>query len=227
VLTGKQVRKFHGHYTGIASLAFAPDGRSLASGGTDSMVMIWDLTSRTNDGRPQPARLAPQELEARWRDLADGDAGKAADATWSLAAAPQQAVPFLKERLLRPTPEADPARLAALLRDLDSERFAAREEAARVLAQLGEAAEPALRRALAGKPALEVRRRIEQLLDALEPTKSPARLRLVRAVAALEYSGTSEARALLTSLTRGPGDTLLAREAKAALRRLAGRAATP
>jgi len=227
VMTGKKVRQFQGHYTLITSLVFAPDSRSLASGGSDSMILLWDLTSRTKDGRPQPARLTPRELEARWRDLADGDAGKAADATWSLALAPRQAVPFLKERLLRPDPAPDPARLAGLLRDLDSDRFEVRETAARELAQLGASAEPALRRALAGKPALEVRRRIEQLLDALEPTKSPERLRLVRAVAALEYASTPQARAVLAALARKPTDTLLAREAKAALRRLAGPAAMP
>jgi hypothetical protein len=88
------------------------------------------------------------------------------------------------------------------------------------LAKLGESAEPALRRALAGKPALEVRRRIEQLLDALEPTKLPERLRLVRAVAALEYSNTPEAREVLAALAQRPADTLLTREAKTALQRL-------
>src|SRR5262249_18388858 len=112
VLTGKEVRQFHGHYTWVTSLAFAPDSRSPACGGGDSMILIWDLTSRTKGGRPQPARLTPQDLEARWRELADGNAGKAVDAIWSLAAAPRQAVPFLKERLLRPDPEPDPARLA-------------------------------------------------------------------------------------------------------------------
>src|SRR5262249_12806086 len=84
-----------------------------------------------DQGRPTAAGPPrPRELDAGWRELADGDAGKAADAVWSLAVAHRDAVPWLKERLLRPDPAPDPARLAVFLRDLDSDRFEVRETAA-------------------------------------------------------------------------------------------------
>jgi WD40 repeat protein len=62
---------------------------------------------------------------------------------------------------------ADPERLARLLAGLNSNSFAAREEATRELERLGEAAETALREALKGRPSAEVRRRAEALLAKL------------------------------------------------------------
>jgi hypothetical protein len=84
------------------------------------------------------------------------------------------------------------------------------------------ALEPLLRQALAGKPKLEVRRRLERLLASLEEL-SPHRLRLLRAVEALEYAGGSEARRLLEELAGGAPDAWLTREAKASLERLKSR----
>src|SRR5438034_2118916 len=82
-----------------------------------------------------------------------------------------------------------PSRLIA---DLDSSRFVVRERAARELEGLGSAAEPALRKALAGKPSLEACNRIEKLLDQ-EPhqrsSPTPDRLRQLRVLEALELAG--------------------------------------
>jgi HEAT repeat protein len=137
-----------------------------------------------------------------------------------LIACPSQSLALLQERL-RPAEAGTRERVAALLQDLDSDNFARREEAARALEQLGEAAEPALRRELSGPPALEVRRRAEGLLDTLErrPPR-PERLRALRALQALEQIGTPEAVQLLAHLATGEPDALLTREAKASLQRL-------
>jgi hypothetical protein len=87
-----------------------------------------------------------------------------------------------------------------------------------------ELAAPALRKVLEGKPSLEVRKRVESLLDALkEPVTSSEKLRLLRAVETLERADSPEARALLERLAQGTPEARLTREAKAALQRLARR----
>jgi RNA polymerase sigma factor (sigma-70 family) len=218
-VTGKEVRCFRGHHSGVMSLAFAPDGRSLASGGGDSTILVWDVTGRRKNGRWSEAALSSRELEAHWTELAGDDAGKAFAASWALVAAPRQSVPFLA-RQLRPVGEADPKRLARLIADLDSKRFAERGKAVRELEQLADLAEPALRRALAGQPPLEVRRRLERLLAKLDWGGSPARLRTFRALAVLEHLGTPAARQLLQTLAGGEAHARITREARVILRRL-------
>lgn len=70
-----------------------------------------------------------------------------------------------------------------LVTDLDNSEFAVREAATRELEELGETAEPALRKVLADKPSLEVRRRVEPIVKKLEdwPASSATALRAWRA----------------------------------------------
>jgi WD40 repeat protein len=44
--TGKELRTFRAQKRGICSLAFSPDGKRLATGSTDTTVLIWDLTTQ-------------------------------------------------------------------------------------------------------------------------------------------------------------------------------------
>jgi hypothetical protein len=89
-------------------------------------------------------------------------------------------------------------------------------------AVLGDAAETALRKALASD-SLEVRLRARQLLDALDPaSKERERLRMVRAVAVLEQADTPAAWKALRELAKA-AQPQLAEEARRALgRRRAG-----
>jgi hypothetical protein len=105
--------------------------------------------------------------------------------------------------------------------DLDSDQFAVRAKATTELEQWSELAEAALRKALADQPSLEVRRRVQLLLERLDgPITSPERLRAMRAVEVLEHIDTPEARRLLEQLARGAPAALLTKEAKASLGRL-------
>jgi hypothetical protein len=130
---------------------------------------------------------------------------------------------LLKERL-QPARPAEPARLRRLLADLGSEGFPVRNRAQAELEALGDLAEPALRQALKGKPALEVERRIQGLLGKLRgPVQRPDTRRAVRAVAVLEDIGTPEARQILTAVAAGAPGARLTKDAQTALERLAER----
>jgi hypothetical protein len=109
------------------------------------------------------------------------------------------------------------------IEDLGSDQFAVRQTASRQLEKLGEHACSAIRTALEGKPSLEARRRLEQLLQGVEGW-TPERLRSVRALEVLELIGTPEAQHVLTLLAQGASESRLTQEAKASIERLAKRA---
>lgn len=201
----------------VQSLAFLPDGRALATGLADTTIIVWDLAPETWP-KAVVKDFVREELEGLWKDLGDDDARKAHHAIHALAASPRSAVPFLEDHL-KPVPEADPKRIQELLANIDREQFAVREAAANELARLREQAEPALRRTLAGKPSLEVRKRVEELVAAPRAVPVGPTLRTMRAIQALERIGTREARAILRQLAAGAAGARETREAKEALDR--------
>jgi WD40 repeat protein len=210
----------------VTCVAFSDDGAVLASGSMDTSVLVWDLTDSLRERRPGDT-LEAGELSALWADLAGADGRKAHQAIWRLARNPRQAVPFLGSRL-RPAPPVDHKRIAMLIADLGSEHFAARARASRELASLGELAEPALRSTLADRPSLEVRRRVQQLLQRLDDgTTPPDQLRLLRAVEALEHLDGPEAQDVLAMLARGAPEARLTQEARASLDRRDRRTTKP
>ncbi|MDY3562865.1 sigma-70 family RNA polymerase sigma factor [Gemmata sp. JC673] len=217
VETATELKRLKGHRGLVNALAFTPDGRRLISAGDDSMVLFWDVLELTRRTRPA-ARLGPSEWDALWADLAAADAGKAHAALARLTAAPAITVTAVRERV-RPAPEPDARLLARLVRDLDSEEFAAREKASQELARLGESAEAALKSARKGASP-ETARRCDELLTKLA-VPSGDRLRGVRAVEVLERIGTPEAVTVLESLARGAPQARLTRDARAARDRLA------
>jgi WD40 repeat protein len=211
-ISGRGIARFEGHTNGVLALTFSPDGRVLASGGGESQILLWDVTGRLTGNRG--TRLSSKQA---WETLAAEDAGKAYEAIWSLAAAPEKAVSMLKEHL-RPDQAPDPKRVARLLTDLDSDVFKVRSAADDELRRLGDTVEPTLRTTLRNQNSLETRRRLEQILEAI--VRSREGLRTVRAVQVLEYAATPEARRLLETLADGLAGTRQTREARTALERL-------
>jgi RNA polymerase sigma factor (sigma-70 family) len=170
----------------------------------------------------QKKPLEAQHLDRLWKDLGNPNGGVARLAVRTLAQAPQEALPFLKERI-KPPAAKDPKlaeRIRLLVADLDSDKFAVRQQATEGLVKLGAAALPALHHRLMGAPSLEVRTRIEQILERLGDFPKAELVRPLRAVRVLEALGTPTARQLLETLADGDRDAPLTHAARAALDRL-------
>jgi sugar lactone lactonase YvrE len=208
--TGKRVGRLSGPNGGPdASLAFSPDGKRLASGSVDTTVVLWDV--------------ARARLEHLWDELAGGP-GEGASAARRLAATPEEAVPFLRDRLRRAAAAEDRAR--RLITDLDDDDFQRREKASHALERLGPEAAFPLHQALQGSPSAEARLRLRRALDKVKAPQGghdfqPRSVWL--ALAVLEEVGTPDAGRVLEELAKGPADSVVTREAGAALERLAQR----
>jgi HEAT repeat protein len=221
--TGKEVLHLKGHEGPITALAFSGDGRRLVTVSHDTSGLVWD-TSAAGDLTLPAVKLGQGELETLWGDLGLGDAAKAHQAMWTLAADPRQTVPLLGERLGKEVPHQDKARIDKLLAELDDDEYSVREHATQELMKAGKAVEKAVRDALKKSPSAEARRRLEVILEKLGPAALPPEvLRASRAVEVLEQIGTAEARKVLETLAKGKTDEALARDAKGALERLSKR----
>jgi hypothetical protein len=214
VSSGRPRHRFIGHESPIYALTFSPDGRTLGASSADAPVYVWDVAGSLE---PNSRRLSNDELRSCWDLLAGEDAAAAFHAIRRLAAAPEQTVPFLREHL-KPVAAPDLKRVRQLVEMLDGD-FQKRQKAAEELEKQSDAVAPLLRRILAKeKPSLEVRRRLQQIVEALE--NKPESLRYVRAVETLEWIGTPDAVRLVGELTRGAAEARLTREANTAKRRL-------
>jgi hypothetical protein len=121
---------------------------------------------------------------------------------------------------MKPAPAIPASRIRKLVKDLDSESFATREEATAALRELGGAADAQLRARLREGLSAEQRRRITELLENRESTEpDPDRLQALRGVEVLDRAGSAEALSLLGELAKGSPEARLTREAAGAVRR--------
>jgi RNA polymerase sigma factor (sigma-70 family) len=215
VSSGRPRHRFVGHESQIQAVAFSPDGRTLAASSADAPVYVWDVAGSLE---PKPHRLSQDELRSCWNALGSDDAAAAFAAIRRLAATAEQTVPFLRQHL-KPVAAPDLKRVRQLVEMLDSDDFEKRQNAAEELEKQADGAGSLLRRVLREeKPSLEVRRRLQQILEAIRI--KPDSLRAVRAVETLESIGTPEAVRLLDELAHGAAEARLTREAKASKGRL-------
>jgi RNA polymerase sigma factor (sigma-70 family) len=215
VATLGEVLRLPGHVVRIGDhghgVSFGADSRTVLSCGSDAQAYLWTL-------RPPAAETDKSTLDSLWAALA-GEPKKAYRAIWQFSDA-KGAAAFLRGKI-PPMKPAAAERLQKLIADLDSDKFAVREAAERGLAELGDLAGPAMGKALAGSPALEVRLRLQKLVDNLATRKlSPDELRIQRAIGVLEMQGTAAARQVLKELAAGAPGALPTTAAQAALKRL-------
>jgi WD40 repeat protein len=217
--TGKEAAAFEGHRGLILALAFAPDGKRLATASADTTGLLWDVEPPLKKLPPLAAALPKEKLEPLWTALG-GEGSGAYEAIRALAGDPAKAVPFLAERV-KPVAAPDAKHVAKLIADLDADEFSVRETAHKELEGLGELALAPVRKALKESSSAEQKRALEELVQAGE-TLTPAGecLRVLRALEALEMARTPEAVKLLKAVAAGAADTLPTTQAQAILKRL-------
>src|SRR5262245_50420146 len=218
VQTGEEVAVFRGHTGVINAFAFSADGMMLASASADTTVLTWDLSTALS--KPLPARVfIDAELKRRWEVLAAADAQQAFAGMCDLVAAPTQAVALLNQHL-QPAPALEAEKVQQLIANLDDGNFKVREKAMAALLQLDERAVPLLDKALAAKPNLEVRQRLEKVREALTSLAlTEEKLRAYRAIEILEHIGTPSAQQVLQRLADGAPGALATMAARKALER--------
>jgi hypothetical protein len=91
----------------------------------------------------------------------------------------------------------DAQKIAHWIHDLDSDQFAVREKATKELAKLGEAAQPALRKALEDHPKPEARKRLERLTEVDQPDPYPMGVGVMKINTGANYDDYPPIRGLL------------------------------
>jgi hypothetical protein len=203
--------EYKGHRDRPTALTFAPGWR-LLSGSLDTTVLAWPLRP------PRPTVKVP--LDAAWTDLAKHDSAQAFKAEGIFLAAPADAANLFDQKI-KPVAALDTKQVQRWLADLGSDEFAVREAASKALEGLDRRAVPHLEAALKSAVSLEVRRRLERLLEQQKTAAlSSELLRQIRAVMVLQLIGDDESKNLLKRWAGGPAGSLLTTEATQALMRL-------
>lgn len=217
VATGKLRHEAEGR--AFLFVTFSPDGRLLASScGHDDNIFLWDWRI---PGRPTSQAMTAAEAERFWTDLSSPDGVIAYRAMAALASTPRKSIKLLER--VGPADSITPTDIDRLIKELNDDRFAVRNRAARQLFDLGAMVEARLRKELSQNKTLEARKRIEDVLHRLKLGPPPEQLRTLRAIELLEYLGTPDAREILQKLSKGRAERTETEDAKAALKRLARR----
>jgi hypothetical protein len=230
-------------------MAYSPDGQMLVSAGQTGQVILWEtmtgskyrewqlpgqvtritfaddgrhLITANENGTLYVLRLghgvAGADPATLWELLASPNAARAYQAMWSMVASPRQTITLFQHHL-QPAEGSTDEQVGQFIDRLDDKNFAERTKASAALEKLQEQVEPALRRRLAERPSLEVRQRLERLLEEPRPVR-PERLRTMRAIQVLAQLGGRDSQRLLNRLAQGAPGASETRLAKQALGRL-------
>ena len=199
--SGAWFRDIETNHTCIRALAWSLDSRSLATGGEEGDVYVWDAFPK---GKPS------SDPETDWLALATPSD---TDAVARLQSTP--GIERLLARKLAPDLQREAHLWARYLQDLDDEDSEIRDKAETAIKQIGSRLRNPIRNALKQGVSIEVRRRLERFLRELP--HDPEELRQHRAIFILEQR---KATALLYRLAEGDPDADLTREARSALLRL-------
>jgi WD40 repeat protein len=218
VATGGERHRFEGHRMPIDTMAFSADGALLAAGSADAPALVWDIygTRRTKPPLAKPWSVA--ERRQHWQDLARVDARVGFTAVRRLIANAESAVALIREHV-QPAEPINAKPLKRWLIDLDSDDFDTRQAAFTALQRRADRIEAPLREAFTGNIGLEMKRRLQTLMDEID-TPTGDRLARWRALEALEQIATPDAVRVLETLAGGERDARLTREATAVLARV-------
>jgi WD40 repeat protein len=220
VASGQEVLQWKGHDGTVPCVGFGPKGRTAVSGSADTTALVWDATGRLKDGTLPAMNLEAGELKNLWDDLASTDMRKAHAAFWLLTSAPGQAVPLFEKNVFRTNPKF----VDQMISDLDSIKFAVREKATITLENMGRWVEDPLKKALEGNPNIEVRRRLELILQRITKegglSMDQEYWRIGRIIGVLEQDASAESRRMLQLIAEGAAAAHLREMANVALRRL-------
>lgn len=212
----QELASYFGQRANVNAVAFAPDGKTVASGGSDSTVIMWGVP-------PAPPSAKLMSVSDAWEALDALDGATAYRATGSLVADRAASVVAVRDGF---TGRADAkAKIQRWIDELDHDEFRVREAARRGLIKAGLRAAEAINDPARKRLGPEGEERIRQILETLDQQglRVPEGglygepLRMMRAVRVLEMVGTKEARTVLEIMARGPADDRVTREAKAAI----------
>jgi WD40 repeat protein len=193
-----KVCEWNAQDTSLSVVRFSPDGKRLATATvTGADALLWDVNALL-----QAARPAPAEWKNLWSEMAQPGADKGQWAAHRFMQAGPDVVPFLVDRLkeMFASDGKGMRRVPDLLEELDAPSFERREKAQRELTEMGLRVLPLIRKHMERESSLEVRRRIERLLRAVEDRSEKQRWHLRRVVQVLEAINTPAAREQLQRL---------------------------
>ena len=215
LLTGLESTPLPGHSAAVVALCWTPDGKQVLSYSRDGQLFAW----RAESGRewsPKAGPLTPEDLDALWEVLRGDDARDLFGCVRTLAANPDQAMPFLRKHL-PPAPRGDEQLMERLVNDMQK-GYNSRKRAVVQLRKIGLPAAHALQQAMQRGTNDNLMQRLYYELSSAPPP--PEEARAVRALRVLERIGGPDAAKLLKELSGGAPTAVLTAQAKAALERL-------